>query len=90
MHCNFLKKNRRESLGTAQGLPSKHSPNCTLHENPQFALAIDRPTDVVITMSQTDNGLATGDPIEAAVYLVQTPKHLPKRSILVKELNMVR
>ena len=59
----------RTQLGTDQGLPSKHSPNCTLEENPQFALAIDRPTDVVITMSQTDNGLATGEPIEAAVYV---------------------
>ena len=78
----------RESLGTAQGLPTKHSPNCKLQENPQFALSIDRPTDVVITMSQTDNGLATGDPIEAALYLVETPKHLPKRAILVKELTM--
>jgi hypothetical protein len=78
----------RQSLGTAQGLPSKHSPDCKLEENPQFAIAIDRPTDVVITMSQTDNGLATGEPIEAALYLVETPKHLPKRSILVKELTM--
>ena len=57
-------------------------------ENPLFALNIDRPTDVCITLSQTDDGLVTQPAIEAAIYIVKTPKHLPNRSILVKELNV--
>jgi hypothetical protein len=74
--------------GTTQGLPTKHNPKCKLDENPQFALAIDRPTDVCISMSQTDNGIAIGEPLEAAFYVVKTPKHMPNRSVRVKELTM--
>ena len=74
--------------GTTQGLPTKHNPKCKLDENPQFALAIDRPTDVCISMSQTDNGIAIGEPLEAAFYVVKTPKHMPNRSVRGKELTM--
>jgi hypothetical protein len=74
--------------GTSQGLPTKHNPKCKLDENPQFALAINRPTDVSILLSQTDNGVAIGEPLEAAFYVVKTPKHLPNRSVRVTELTM--
>jgi hypothetical protein len=45
-----------------------------LNENPQFALEIDRPTDLCITMSQTDKGLADSDPLEAMFFLYKPPK----------------
>jgi hypothetical protein len=60
--------------GTAQGVPSRHNKECRLNENPQFALEIDRPTDLCITMSQTDHGLAETDPLEAMFFLYRPPK----------------
>ena len=81
-------ENWRKVDGTSQGLPTKHNPNCKLDENPQFALAIDRPTDVCISLSQTDNGVAVGEPLECAFYVVRTPKTLPNRSVRVTELTM--
>ena len=60
--------------GTAQGVPSRHNKKCRLNENPQFALEIDRPTDLCITMSQTDHGLADSDPLEAMFILYRPPK----------------
>jgi hypothetical protein len=60
--------------GTSQGVPSRHNKNCRLNENPQFALEINRPTDLCITMSQTDKGLAKNDPIEAMFFLYSPPK----------------
>ena len=60
--------------GTAQGVPSRHNQDCRLNENPQFALEIDRPTDLCITMSQTDKGLADSDPLEAMFFLYKPPK----------------
>eukprot|EP00949_MAST-11_sp_MAST-11-sp1_P000992 g992.t1 len=82
----------KKDLGTANGLPSKHCPHCKLEENPQFAIEVDRPTDLCIIMSQTDNGLPIGEPIEAACYLYKPPKPIgvgdaPTTSVRVYELH---
>ena len=41
-----------------------------------------------ISLSQTDNGVAVGEPLECAFYVVRTPKTLPNRSVRVTELTM--
>ena len=37
--------------------------NVKVDENPHFALSIDRSSDVCITLSQTDKGVAVGEPV---------------------------
>ncbi|TMW60814.1 hypothetical protein Poli38472_000856 [Pythium oligandrum] len=61
-----------EWLGeTACGLPTRHNPGCTLDCNPQFSLKVDRPTEVMITVTQVDaSGLAPVDVLPIAVYVV--------------------
>ena len=81
-YCQFLSTKRV----LHKGFRTKH--NSTGDENPQFALSIDRPTDVCITLSQTDKGVAVGEPVECAFYVVRTPKTLPNRSVRITELNM--
>ena len=63
----------REKEETDAGLPSKHNPNCVVGNNPQYALCVHRPTDFCITLSQTDKGLAVGETIECAMYIVRPP-----------------
>jgi hypothetical protein len=60
---------------TAQGLPTRHNPQCVIDNNPQFSLAIDRPTEVIITLTQVDAaGLAPFQILPVAIYVVWTSK----------------
>lgn len=56
---------------TDAGLPSKHNPNCVVANNPQFGLFVPRPCDLCITLSQTDDGMAIGETIECAMYVLR-------------------
>ena len=63
----------REKEETDAGLPSKHNKECKVENNPQWALFVPRPTDLCITLSQTDDGMAVGETIECALYIVRPP-----------------
>ena len=39
--------------------------------NPQFGLFVPRPCDLCITLSQTDDGMAIGETIECAMYVLR-------------------
>ena len=56
---------------TDAGLPSKHNPDCVVANNPQFGLFVPRPCDLCITLSQTDDGMAIGETIECAMYILR-------------------
>lgn len=56
---------------TACGLPTRHNPDCVLAGNPQYALAVARPTEVMISVTQVDpKGLAPATVLPIAVYVV--------------------
>ncbi len=60
--------------GTAAGLPSPLNPECDIAKLPQYSVFVHRPTDVCITLSQTENGYATlqDPPFHVALYLLQS------------------
>jgi len=71
---------------TAQGLPSVHNLQCELERNPQYALIIERPTDVCIKLSQTQNGVA----LQTAPHPISVVLANPgggKKSIRLREMN---
>jgi len=71
---------------TAGGLPSKHNPGCILENNPYFTLRIYRPTDIRLTVRQTDSrGVITHDPCPCAVYVCKSPHR--KVALRLKTLN---
>ena len=45
----------RARIDTAGGLPTRHNPGCMLENNPQYTLMIDRPTEIRISVSQSDS-----------------------------------
>lgn len=65
------RKREKSRVNTSGGLPTRHNPSCILENNPHFALTIYRPTDIRITVSQTDSrGVAcTKDLVPFAIYL---------------------
>ena len=78
--------------GTAQGLPTRHNPECILQENPQFAITVDRPTDLCLTLSQTEKGLPISEPLEAMFFLYKPPKPIglaeaPNESVRVEKME---
>jgi hypothetical protein len=78
--------------GTSQGLPTRHNPECILQENPQFAITIDRPTDLCLTMSQTEKGTPISEPLEAMFLLYKPPKPIglaeaPTESVRVEKME---
>ena len=59
-------------VDTAGGLPHKHNPGCILENNPHYSLNIHRPTDVRITVSQTDSrGVSVETVLPFAVFVVK-------------------
>ena len=48
----------RDADETAAGSPGFHNPDCSVNKNPQFSIRVDRPTELIITVSQTENGMA--------------------------------
>ncbi|DAZ96786.1 TPA: hypothetical protein N0F65_005784 [Lagenidium giganteum] len=72
---------------TACGLPTVHNPDCILENNPQYSLGIQRPTEVMISVTQVDAaGLAPADVLPIAVYVVAHP-NAKDRALRVKKLE---
>ena len=60
--------NGREN--TAAGLPSSHNPGCEVERNPQYAIAVDRPITLRVSITQTDaKGRANATVLPIAGYL---------------------
>ncbi|CCI46915.1 unnamed protein product [Albugo candida] len=79
------------SNDSAGGLPTKHNAKCEITKNPQFSLQLDRPTEVIIHVTQIDpSGIAAVDVQPFAIYVV-TPSHTVAKSVpevvLVTQLN---
>jgi hypothetical protein len=74
---------REEALAkidTAGGLPSVDNPGCILENNPFYSLKIHRPTDVRLSVSQTDSrGKASGETVPFSVYILKCPLDAPQR-----------
>lgn len=71
---------------TSGGLPSRHNPGCILENNPYYSLKIHRPTDIRLTLCQTDSrGVATHDPVHAAIFICNSSH--PKVALRMKSLN---
>ncbi|GAB9467854.1 Calpain-like cysteine protease c2 [Globisporangium polare] len=66
---------------TACGLPTRHNPDCILEGNPQYALAVPRPTEIMVTVTQVDpKGLAPVTVLPFAVYIVAQGNHKDRAS----------
>lgn len=75
-----------EAQETSGGLPTVHNPKCILENNCQYALSVNRPSDVVITVSQVDStGLAVSEVHPVAVYVVLSDQS--DRATRVKSLT---
>ena len=71
---------------TAGGLPSRHNPGCRLENNPHYKLVIHRPTEIRLTLSQTDTrGVARGEVLPAAIYICRSSH--PTMPMRLKTLN---
>ncbi|CAK4571432.1 unnamed protein product [Aphanomyces euteiches] len=71
---------------TASGLPTRHNPNCTVDNNPHYALDVTRPTQVILTLTQVDKtGLAPVTVLPLAIYIVQSS--MTDRASRVKVLD---
>ena len=81
-HWKSNKIQSRWSLAdkTAAGLPSPLNPDCDITRLPQYSIVVHRPTDVLVKLSQTENGYATlqDPPFHLAVYLckLENKKHV--------------
>ncbi|OQR84703.1 hypothetical protein ACHHYP_13038 [Achlya hypogyna] len=57
---------------TAGGLPTRHNTDGAVDANPQYALSVTRPTQVILTVTQVDaTGLAPVTVLPIAVYIVR-------------------
>lgn len=83
--------NHHQEADTAGGLPSKHNPICQLNNNPHYKLQIYRPTEIRITLSQTDaRGVARAEALPAAIYIC-TSSHptMPMRLKVLSRDNVL-
>ena len=61
-------------VDTAGGLPSVDNPGCMLENNPYYSLKIFRPTDVRLSISQTDSrGKVSGESVPFSAFIVRNP-----------------
>lgn len=66
---------------TACGLPTRHNPDCVLECNPQYTLAIPRPTEIMVLVTQVDpKGLAPVTVLPIAVYIIAQGDHKDRAS----------
>jgi hypothetical protein len=76
----------RSRIDTAGGLPTKHNPGCMLENNPQYTLVIDRPTELRISVSQSDSRGRPNQTVHPFSILVCKNAH-PKVPTRVQELT---
>eukprot|EP01041_Mallomonas_annulata_P001607 gene1607-3102_t len=76
---------------TSGGLPSRHNPGCRLENNPHYVLKVHRPSELRITLSQTDSrGVARGEPLPVAIYVCRNDHEAtPKRMRFLNRHNVV-
>jgi hypothetical protein len=62
--------------GTAQGVPSFHNKACDMKKLPHWLLKVNRPTDFIVDLTQSENGMATliEPPLPMALYVVRVAK----------------
>nr|CCA19505.1 conserved hypothetical protein [Albugo laibachii Nc14] len=72
---------------TAGGLPSRHNSNCEIAKNPQYLLQLDRPTEIIIHVTQVDpSGIAAVDVQPFGIYVVAPSQASVKRT---REVSLV-
>lgn len=66
------REHAKARIDTAGGLPTLHNPGCILENNPHYSLRIYRPSEIRITVKQTDSRGHHTDLIKPfAIYIVR-------------------